>query len=397
MSEKADKLKRWANIWRSQFKALKMENLRPSKSDNNAVVLIKMDAIGDFLIWLDSASQYPKIYKGKKLTLICNAVCEEIAKHTGLFDEIIPINSRRFEADNKYKKEILQKAKNLSFDILQQTEFSRTLDMDILAYNIPAGRKIAFKADDSRMNLSRYITFKRIRKKLDAAYDMLIPSTPGRLMELERNAEFIRGLGCEFQAGFPELPKSEDIDKDIIPPSPYAVIFPGGSSKKKMWPIERYAQTGEHIVREKNMDIYLCGGKNEEYLFDSFMERITDSAVKARIHNYFGKTSLLELAEVIRNARLLISNDTSGIHFAAATDTKGICMYGEFDYGRFLPYKCERECPGHNPVIICSAGMKCAGCSGNGGITPECRKNLSKTGRYLCIDNISVEQVIEQI
>ena len=397
MRGKIDKLRRWANIWLSQFKVLKMENARPLNTDNNAVVLIKMDAIGDFIIWLDSAAEYRRIYNGKKLTLVCNSVCEDIAKHVQLFDEIISVNSRKFEADNKYKETILNQVRNMNFDILLQTEFSRTLDMDILACNIPASKKIAFVADDSRMNLSRYITFKKIKKRLDAVYDLLIPSGKKRMMELERNAEFVRGLGYEFQAGFSELPRLKNISNDIVPQAQYVVIFPGGSAKKKMWPIGRYAQIGEYIVNEKNTDIYLCGSKNEEYLYDDFMKCVSDSSVRARIHNYFGKTSLLELAEVIRNAKLLISNDTSGIHFAAAVDTKGICLYGEFDYGRFLPYKCERDCSQHNPIIICSAGMDCAGCSGKGGITKECRKNLSKTGRYLCIENIQINQVTDSI
>ena len=245
------------------------------------------------------------------------------------------------------------------------------------------------------MNLSRFITFRHIRKKLDNTYDRLIPSGEKNLMELERNAVFIRGLGFDFYAGYPSFPQVH-VRKEIIPSKPYAVIFPGGSSGKKMWPIERYAQVGEYIIKKKGMDLYLCGGQNEAYLFRQFVEAVEQEEFKKSVHNLFGKTTLLELAEIIRNAELLIGNDTSGIHFAAAVNTKGVCIFGEFAYGRFLPYRCERDCKEHEPIIVCSAKKDCAGCAYNK-ITAACKEHLLKTGRYQCVDEISVEQVIQAL
>ena len=64
---KLKKLTRWANIWMSQFSACRMKDMR-CEIGSNRVVLIKTDAIGDFLIWLDSAAAYAKIYDTSKLT-----------------------------------------------------------------------------------------------------------------------------------------------------------------------------------------------------------------------------------------------------------------------------------------------------------------------------------------
>lgn len=395
LKDKVKKIRRWANIWLSQFRVMGLKNQRPSQSATKGVIVFKMDAIGDFLIWLDSASQYRRIYPNQQITLVCNTVCEEIAEHTGFFDEIIAIQSRKFESDNRYKKEILHMLSERCFQILLQPAYSRTLDMDLLAYCTPAERKIAFAADESRENLSRYITFRWIRRRLDAAYDQLICPGEENLMELERNAVFIRGLGHDFKAGYPVLPETK-VREEILPAKPYVVIFPGASSGKKMWPIERFAQVGAYLISQQDMDVYLCGSSSEAYLYGKFVDCIEQEQWRARVHDYFGKTTLTELAEVIRGAKLLVGNDTSGIHFAAAVDTTGICIFGEFAYGRFLPYQCEKDCSGHHPVLVCHAGMACAGCS-KGSITAECKEYLLKTGRHLCIDAVSVEQVIGQI
>jgi ADP-heptose:LPS heptosyltransferase len=372
-----------------------MKNKRPSDLNAEGIVVIKIDAIGDFLIWLDSASQYRKIYGKQRITLICNDMCSQIAYQTGLFDEIVEINNKRFETDRDYKRNILKSFEKSSYRLLLQTAYSRTVDMDILAYNIPSIEKIAFKADESRINLSRYMAFMFIRRILDRAYDKLLEPGQGKIMELERNANFIKGIGGEFKYGYPKLPVF-DVDKGIIPQKPYAVIFPGASSGKKMWQIKRFSEVGEYLIKEKNLDIYLCGGKGEAYLYNDFIDNISDDWVKRRVYDYFGKTSLTELAEVIRNAELLVGNDTSGIHFAAATNTRGICIFGDFAYGRFLPYKCENDDKVHNPIVVCHANMNCAGCA-YGKITKECKANLMKTGRYLCMDRVSVEQVMGEI
>lgn len=394
-----EKAGRWINIWRSQFYVLRLKNLRPVADSACGVAVIKMDAIGDFLIWLDSAAQYKKMYPDQEITLICNTACAAIAENTGYFDNIESIQSRNFESDNRYKREVWNRFRGRNFKLLLQTAYSRTVDMDLLAMNIPAAEKTAFVADESRVNLSRYLALKIIRRKLDGIYDRLIPSGGANLMELERNAVFIRGLGHAFKAGYPVLPETEvrtEVRKKMIPPGPYVVIFPGASSGKKMWPVERYAAVGEYIIKQKDMDICLCGAKDEAYLYGRFVEALTDEAAKDRVHNLFGETTLPELAEIIRGAQLLIGNDTSGIHFAAAVNTKGICIFGEFAYGRFLPYKCERDCSGHEPVIVCSAGKICAGCA-YGSITAKCKEHMVKTGRYLCMDEVSVEQVIKEI
>lgn len=386
---------RWMNIWMSQFRVMGRKNQRPSVQDARGAVVIKMDAIGDFLIWLDSASQYRRLDPEQKITLVCNTACAEIAEKTGFFDEIIPVQSKRFESDNKYKKEIWDSFRDQNFHTLLQPAYSRTIDMDLLAMNIPAEEKIAFVADESRVNLSRYMAFKTIRAKLDRIYDKLIPSGGEKRMELERNAMFIRGLGLDFQAGYPSLPQMQ-VRQGVIPPKPYAVIFPGASSGKKMWQIERYAKVGTYLISERDMDVYLCGGENEAYLYRQFVDAIGQSGYRERVHDLFGKTTLPELAEVIRNASLFVGNDTSGIHFAAAVNTKGICIFGEFAYGRFLPYRCERDCGDHAPIIVCSANKNCAGCA-YGTITTECKEHLIRTGRYQCMDDVSVEQVLREI
>ncbi len=385
---KIDKLLRWGKIWLAQFATVKMSNAR-CKAGTGKVLVIKSDAIGDFLIWLDSAKELRELYKDKRIVLICSSPCVDIAESTGYFDEIQTLNIRKFEGDAAYRREILRQFGNLSFDVLIQTAFSRTVHMDMLAAAIPAAQKIALVSDESRTNLSRYIVTKSNKKKLDSIYDKLIPATDGWLMEVKRNGELIRGLGkSDFQSGMPVL-KPYDAADGIIPKGDYFVIFPGASTPKKMWAIHNFAQIADYVCEKTGWRAYACGSREEQVLY----ERLN----RPQIVDYFGKTTLMELAEVIRHAKLVISNDTSGIHFAAAVNTPSVCILGEYNYGRFLPYDYDREYGSElKPMIVCHAGMDCKRCAA-GKMTSECNACMASTGRYLCVDKVTVSQVKEAV
>lgn len=390
---KVEKLARWANIWCSQFEAVRMEN-KKEEPENQSVLVVKLDAIGDFIIWLDSAKEFRNLYPGYHICLMCSAPCVEIAKATGFFDDIRTLNIRRFEGDNAYKKAMLNELHSVSYSVLIQTAYSRTVHMDMIAAAIPAGKKIGLVCDETRTNLSRYITTGANRKKLDAIYDELIPVSDEWLMEVRRNGELIRGLGRkDFQTAMPVLPPT-DVKDGVLPKEDYVVLFPGASTPKKMWAPANFAAIADYIAEKTGFSIYLCGGRDEAALYTQIADKARQ---KENLVDYFGKTSLLELAEVIRHARFVISNDTSGIHFAAATRTPSICILGEYNFGRFLPYDFDQTNDEEtNPMIICNANMPCKKCA-VGKMTSECRSCMAMTGRYLCVDKVTVAQVQEAV
>src|SRR5208283_3095124 len=49
-------------------------------------------------------------------------------------------------------------------------------------------------------------------------------------------------------------------------------------------------------------------------------------------------TTLIQLAELVHNAELLISNDTSAVHIGVAVNANVICVSNGNTYGRFVPY-----------------------------------------------------------
>jgi ADP-heptose:LPS heptosyltransferase len=101
-----------------------------------------------------------------------------------------------------------------------------------------------------------------------------------------------------------------------------------------------------------------------------------------------GKTTLQELAELIRGAEILISNETSAVHIAAAVGTNSVCILGGGHFGRFLPYP--KHVKGARPIVA-DKYMPCFNCNW------KCEWPHEPSGAVPCVTGVSIEQVLRLI
>lgn len=373
-------------FWIIDILILRLDNKK--KSDNtDTIVFVRLDAIGDFVMWLDAARQYRKVYGDKKLVLICNKAYKDIAESTRLFDEIIALDNKEFlfPGNIGYRLKIRKELKKLSASMVIQAVFSRRIYADYVVSAISAPAKITMK-DTGFDNTSSWAL-----SLSDKIYTQIVDIDEKYLSELQKNAEFVRQITkIPFKSSVPVLEKMQ-IDESLIPKCEYFVVFPGGSFSGKMWPPERFAKVSEAIYKKNGWIPVILGAPNETYLAKKFIEEYKGSTVI----DYTGKTNLIESIEIIRNAKYLIGNDTSGIHFAAATNVPSLCVFGGWHFGRFLPYEVDDAKGRSLPNIYCH-DMICYGCK----IihkTSKCAKRLEQTKRFICIDDITPEEVIKEI
>ncbi|MBP1646054.1 MAG: glycosyl transferase family 9 [Bacteroidetes bacterium] len=87
--------------YRIEFVLLKIIPFANEKS----ILLTRLDNIGDFILWLDSAKEYKKHCKCK-IVLLCNNSCYEIAKVLPYFDDLIPVNTKKLIFNLLYRIKI---------------------------------------------------------------------------------------------------------------------------------------------------------------------------------------------------------------------------------------------------------------------------------------------------
>ena len=319
----------------------------------DAVLVVRLDGIGDFILWLDSAKELRNLYPDKKIVLCANAVWAGLAEHFPYWDEVMAVERNRLLEDLIYRYKIFIKIRNQHFLIAIQPTFSReSLFGDSLIRITGAMHRIG---SQGHMNPS----YRNVQDKVksDTLYTMLIPAENRSMMELKRNAEFIRGQGAkDFISSVPKIEKLLDLPQFLQIEKPYYVLFPGAGWDSRMWSSAKYSQLIARLCKSLGWQAVLCGSSDERRICDEIIESSDHPAV-----NLAGKTSMGELVEMIRNANLLIGNETSAIHIAAATDTPSVCIVGGGHFGRFMPYDSDNKSNTILPIAVFNK-MDCFGC-----------------------------------
>jgi heptosyltransferase-1 len=114
---------------------------------------------------------------------------------------------------------------------------------------------------------------------------------------------------------------------------PYAVLIPGSAHQSKCWPTRRFAAIAEKISDEFNLSVVGAGIASEKILVEQLRQNTS-----VPILNLAGQTTIPELAALLKQARLVISNDTGPGHLAQALKTPTVLIFGHTNPLRVGPY-----------------------------------------------------------
>ncbi len=355
-----------------------------STEDSSCVLLVRLDAIGDFILWTDAARTIANYYRaqGKSTVLVANASWAAWAQELRIFDDVISLNRREFEFNLSYRYQLSRRIRHLGCSVVVQTTFSREFIFgDAIVRASGARERIGFAGD--YQNTSRWQ-----RLISDGWYTRLIPSDTSPHMVLVRNAEFVRGLiGCPFRAKVPKLREICAIEVDthftaeVHPGEPYYVLFPGASWDGRRWPADNFSKIAEILYEETGWRGVICGGSADSDIADAVCRQTHVPLV-----NWTNRTNLSQLVYVLSGAQLLVSNETSAIHIAAALGVRSVCLLGGGHFGQFMPYEVEDTDERPLPVAV-THKLPCFGCNWC------CIYKVEKGEPVPCIEQITVAQV----
>ncbi len=100
----------------------------------------------------------------------------------------------------------------------------------------------------------------------------------------------------------------------------------------KCWPPENLAAFIKLVIEKTGTNIVLFGTDAES---SQAMER--ERAQPDRIKNLAGKTSIGQMAAVMKRCRAVVANDSGPLHIAAALGVKTIALFGPTDPNRTAP------------------------------------------------------------
>lgn len=345
--------------------------------NKNQLLIIRLDAIGDFMLFLDTFKEFRKLYPADKweITLLGNKIWADLTINLPYADRYWFIDRNMFHRNPFYRYKILNRVKKAGFDAVIQPSISREYAFgDSIIRISNASDRIGSLGDFSNITPQK-------KHKSDRWYTKLIPVSGQTVIEIERNAEFLRGLGLrEFQASSPVYPEDSLHELPLNPyyniDKPYFVIFPGASSAVRMWQESGFADVAECIHKQTGWAPVLCGGISEKLIAQKVISFRTELPWK----NFAGETTLVHLLKILKNAKLLVANETSVVHLASSVGCPTICIMGGGHFGRFFPY----GNPDRNHIVY--KKMDCYGCNW-----------LCIYSRVRCIEEITSEDVWQEV
>ncbi|MDP3722160.1 MAG: glycosyltransferase [Candidatus Omnitrophota bacterium] len=152
-------------------------------------------------------------------------------------------------------------------------------------------------------------------------------------------------------------------------------IHPGGSPrwKTKRWDLTRWARLCQALA-QRHIQVVVTGGPEERPLAEA-LARMTQAPLLVAT----GRTSLMELACLIKQCQVFIAHDSATLHVAAAVGTPTVALFGPTDPARHLPSTFVGRVIKHD--------LFCSPC-----YSPRCR-----TITHACMRQISVEDVLQAI
>jgi heptosyltransferase I len=194
---------------------------------------------------------------------------------------------------------------------------------------------------------------------------------------VELNTELARFLGCNDQSS-PVIPLR-------IPPEVSArvaetlngsgaqrpvLINPGAGWATKLWPPDRYALLASRIEEELGLPVVFTFGPDEKPVLEQISKCMGDRPVRSF------PTSILELAALCRQSRLMIAGDTGPLHLAVAMETPTVAILG--------PTTPWRNGPFHVADPVIKRYLPCS----------DCYKR--RCDQFICME-IPVQEVFEAV
>ena len=146
---------------------------------------------------------------------------------------------------------------------------------------------------------------------------------------------------------------------------PLVIFAPAARWPTKRWPAQNFAALAEGLVKKQGAEVGFVGSPG-----DAVLARRIVSLSRCRMMDFSARTTLKQLACLLREADVVVGNDSGPIHVAAALGTPVIGLYGPTSPLKTGPY-------GRTHTVLTS-GLRCSPCfSRTCSISAECMRAIS--------------------
>lgn len=343
------------------------------QSDLRDIIWLQTAFIGDVVLTSGAIELAARSFPGVRQHVISTAAGCEVLKGSPFLVERIPFAKREsFWPALKEVKKRLQKAR-VKADTAVILQVHRSLRSSLLS------RYLGIRTITYDETVFGFLADKRVKRDRSVHEAVRVASL---LSALGVSASEINSVRPVLQA----LPLRSEIpwQKEFSEFSGKCVALAVGSQwGTKRWPLESYLELAERLFSIPDLAIALMGSSEERALTDVLARTLQEKFPTRTLWNLAGQTSFDDLRRVFPKLNLIVSNDSSPVHFASAFNVPTLAIFGPtvpaFGFG---PLSDKHAIAEH-------LNLPCRPCSDHG---PQ----VCPLGHFKCMKELSVQTVFEK-
>ena len=325
------------------------------------ILIIHTAFIGDIVLSTPLIKKIKDTYPDSDITYVTTPSGEAILKNNPHLNNIIVYDKR---GEHKGISGVWQLGKRLRYENFNMVITPhRYLRSSILSWLSRSPIRKGYDIASGSCLFTEKIKYDRTKHEVEKLLSFVDPENKKR-------------YEIELYPGEKEKMKGDNLWKEnLLEDKKVVVLAPGSKWFTKQWPVEYFNKLAESLKKLSNIKLIVVGGKDE----------INLPIEKENIIDMRGKTSLLELADILSRADVVVTNDSSPIHIASAfKKPKIFALFGPtIEKFGFFPWSL-------NSKVFQVDGLKCRPCGIHGG--KSCPEK-----HFKCMRDILPEEVFNEI
>ena len=323
----------------------------------HSFLLIRLGSLGDVIHGIPTAAALRRRFPEARIDWMIDPRYVPLLEMVRGIDSPIPVNTRRVGSTSSTIRD------------LRRVLYTAVIDMQgllksaVLARAVRAERTIGFERAHLRERGARFFYTHAVAPQAAAHV-------------IYKNLGLLEPLGShEVEVRFPlEIPYSAAGEAAMarFAGAPYAVLNPGAAWPNKRWPVDRFGGLAAALRDRHGLRSVVLWGPGEQALAENVTAASAGAAETAPA------TSIGDLFDIARHARVVVSGDTGPLHIGGAVGTPLVALFG--------PTHAERNGPWSSSDIVVARTADCV-CL----YRRRCRR------RSACINDIAVAEVVDAV
>lgn len=327
------------------------------------ILVIKIGAIGDVILAVPSIREIRNNFPDAFISVLVGVESRHVLKKCPYIDELIFYDRKGNNAGIKGLLKVAGVVKRKVFDISLDFQNNRT--SHIIAWAGAVRKRYGYTNNKFGFLLNNGSRFLKIGAGPVEEQFRVLKRAGINTIGASKRMELWPGK--EDLSYIDDFLKNEWLrEKQLL-----VGINIGASWKTKRWPLRHFARLSD-MLAAKDIRVVITGSKKETDLVRQFM-----GLTRVKIVNAVGKTTIPQLAALIKRCRLFLTSDSAPMHIASAMSIDFIALFGPTDAKRhFEPTE---------KGIVMQKKVDCGPC-----YKADCKK-------VVCMEKISVDEVFKLV